>query len=268
MTSVLGDFYELCIQALFPTRIWPLVVCVDPKHDSIPDNIQPCAQTVQIIVVDSFCRSEELLGLKSKVVSEPRVPRSWKPQSHKLTPAQCTFLEMFVDFVAPIVPQCSSMANVFMEAFHLATMLILVLIWSCKLFVLLTLAQNQLVAVHNKLNFFFVAMASLWDNVPLEGILNVKTPPPEIRLQVENFILESYDPFLFPEAKVATEKLRQELKLVEFRLAPKITMSEYNLPFSPIYASGPPLLYFRPHRMGILRKSSLWFKTVYLFFLW
>ncbi len=72
-------------------------------------------------------------------------------------------------------------------------------------------------------------MASLWEAQPSEGILNVKSPPPEIRLQVENFVLEAFDPFLFPEAKIATEKLRQELKLVEHRLPPKVTMSEYGM---------------------------------------
>lgn len=59
-----------------------------------------------------------------------------------------------------------------------------------------------------------------------DGLLHVKSPPTEIQRLVEEFDLDSFDPFIFPEARQTTEKLRQELRLVEHRRSPVIVMSE------------------------------------------
>lgn len=60
-----------------------------------------------------------------------------------------------------------------------------------------------------------------------EDLLVIKPPPTEIFSAFQSFNLESFNPALYPQAKEATEKLRQELKISwEFKKTRNILVSD------------------------------------------
>lgn len=47
-SEVQGDLYEVCVEYLYPSAFWAFLVCADNNYNSIPDNLNSCASTLNI----------------------------------------------------------------------------------------------------------------------------------------------------------------------------------------------------------------------------